>query len=221
MNKKIEFCGGSIRCQVYEMWSQGDRVACGVITDDTKVVFRSSTSMVYLFLQMSSEMWDFDIYGDLYFEKAVNGFLSDLFMKWKKNGSNHEVTIVLFSRTFYKANSLEEFPESMRECLQKDYKGRFYEDFYRFIKCKYLGNHLRYFICRVAVQNERYDDWSGILVQLRKIFSEYLKIVLEYHSKQNVVIPPALNSTAAQGNFLEVLNMSLNGCKNFVYNFLM
>lgn len=37
MNKKIEFCGGSIRCQVYEMWSQGDRVACGVITDDTKV----------------------------------------------------------------------------------------------------------------------------------------------------------------------------------------
>lgn len=37
INKKIEFCSGSIRCQVYEMWSQGDRVACGVITDDTKV----------------------------------------------------------------------------------------------------------------------------------------------------------------------------------------
>lgn len=120
-----------MRCQVYEMWSQGDRVACGVITDDTKVVFRSSTSMVYLFLQMSSEMWDFDIYGDLYFEKAVNGFLADLFMKWKKNGSNHEVTIVLFSRTFYQATSLEEFPHHMRECLQKDYRGRYYEDFYR------------------------------------------------------------------------------------------
>lgn len=39
--------------------------------------------MVYLFLQMSSEMWDFDIHGDLYFEKAVNGFLADLFQKWK------------------------------------------------------------------------------------------------------------------------------------------
>jgi hypothetical protein len=25
---------------------------------------------VYLFIQMSSEMWDFDMYGDLYFEKA-------------------------------------------------------------------------------------------------------------------------------------------------------
>ncbi|XP_030761534.1 GATOR complex protein Iml1 isoform X3 [Sitophilus oryzae] len=193
INKKLEFCGGAVRCQVYEMWSQGDRVACGVITEDTKIVFRSSTAMVYIFLQMSSEMWDFDIYGDLYFEKAVNGFLSDLFMKWKRNGSNHEVTIVLFSRTFYEANSLEEFPQHMRECLQKDYKGRYYEDFYR-----------------VPVQNERYDDWSNILVQLRKIFQDYLNRVLKYHDKPDQIIPAASNSTAAQGNFLEVLNMSLN-----------
>ncbi|KYQ52041.1 DEP domain-containing protein 5 [Trachymyrmex zeteki] len=193
INKKIEFCGGSIRCQVYEMWSQGDRVACGVITDDTKVVFRSSTSMVYLFIQMSTEMWDFDIHGDLYFEKAVNGFLADLFQKWKRNGSNHEVTIVLFSRTFYNATSLEEFPNHMRECLQHDYRGRFYEDFYR-----------------VAVQNERFEDWSNILVQLRKLFTDYQKIVLEYHQKPDINMPKAVNSTAAQGNFLEVLNMSLN-----------
>lgn len=157
--------------------------------------------MVYLFIQMSSEMWDFDLYGDLYFEKAVNGFLSELFFKWKvgdkgwdcccfdsvsilsiaflifsfscyslsigmrikiscssvcykrsqrtmlscvtvnnftpprllqqKEGSNHDVTIVLFSRTYYKASSIDEFPSYMRECLQEDYKGRFYEDFYR------------------------------------------------------------------------------------------
>ncbi|XP_050344899.1 GATOR complex protein Iml1 isoform X3 [Nymphalis io] len=193
LNKKIEYCGGAVRCQVYEMWSQGDRVACGVITEDTKIVFRSSTSMVYLFIQMSSEMWDFDIHGDLYFEKAVNGFLADLFTKWKKNGSNHEVTIVLFSRTFYKAKTLEEFPQHMKECLQKDYRGRFYEDFYR-----------------VAVQNERYEDWSNVLLQLRRLFTDYQKIVLQYHERPNMEIPTAINSTAAQGNFLEVLNMSLN-----------
>lgn len=193
LNKKIEYCTGSIRCQVYELWSQGDRVACGVITDDTKVVFRSSTSMVYLFLQMSSEMWHFDIHGDLYFEKAVNGFLADLFMKWKKIGSNHEVTIVLFSRTFYTAKSLDEFPPAMRECLQQDYKGRYYEDFYR-----------------VAIQNERNDDWNTILVQLRRLFTSYQSIVLRYHERVGLSIPPATNSTAAQGNFLEVLNISLN-----------
>lgn len=194
LNKKIEFCGGSVRCQVYEMWSQGERVACGVITDDTKVVFRSSTSMVYLFIQMSSEMWDFDIHGDLYFEKAVNGFMADLFQKWKKHGSNHEVTIVLFSRCFYNAQNISDFPEYMRECMQQDYKGRFYEDFYR-----------------VVIQNERYDDWMPVLVQLRKLFMEYQHTVLEYHIRPGVATPKPINSTAAQGNFLEVLNMSLNG----------
>nr|XP_024217178.1 GATOR complex protein DEPDC5 isoform X3 [Halyomorpha halys] len=192
-NKKIEFCGGSVRCQVYEMWVRGDRVACGVIVESTKVVFRSLTSMVYLFIQMSSEMWDFDIHGDLYFEKAINGFLADLFKKWKKYGSNHEVTIVLFSRSFYKANSLEEFPQYMRQCLQQDYRGRFYEDFYR-----------------VVVQNERYDDWNHTLIELRRLFLDYQKSVLEYNNRPNIVVPKATNSTAAQGNFLEVLNMSLN-----------
>ncbi|XP_055914582.1 GATOR complex protein Iml1 isoform X2 [Eupeodes corollae] len=193
INKKIDYFDKSIRCQVYEMWSQGDRVSCGVITEDTKIVFRSSTSMVYLFLQMSSEMWDFDIHGDLYFEKAVNGFLTELFTKWNKLGCNHEVTIVLFSRTFYAAKSLDEFPVHMRDCLQMDYKGRFYEDFYR-----------------VAIQNERNDDWCSILMQLRKLFTSYQSTVLRYHERENVRIPTATNSTAAQGNFLEVLNISLN-----------
>lgn len=175
------------------MWSQGEKVACGVIDKNTRIVYRSGTSMVYLFLQMSSEMWDFDIHGDLYFEKAVNGFLTELFAKWKKQGSNHEVTIVLFSRTFYEAKSLDEFPVEMRECLQMDYRGRFYEDFYR-----------------VAVQNERNDDWSTILVQLRRVFTAYRDLVLKYHEKPGVKLPKAVNSSAAQGNFLEVLNISLN-----------
>ena len=37
LNKKIEFCSGSIRTQVYEMWAQGGKVACGVVTENTKV----------------------------------------------------------------------------------------------------------------------------------------------------------------------------------------
>ncbi|XP_023034077.1 GATOR complex protein Iml1 isoform X3 [Drosophila willistoni] len=193
VNKKIDYNDLQIRCQVYEMWSQGERVASGVITEDTKIVFRSSTSMVYLFLQMSSEMWDFDIHGDLYFEKAVNGFLTELFQKWKKLGCNHEVTIVLFSRTFYAAKSLDEFPEHMRDCLQLDYKGRFYEDFYR-----------------VAIQNDRNDDWCTVLGQLRKLFTSYQETVLRYHEREGMTIPLATNSTATQGNFLEVLNISLN-----------
>lgn len=32
---------------------------------------------------MSKEMWDFDHQGDTYYEKAVDGFLFDLFTRWK------------------------------------------------------------------------------------------------------------------------------------------
>ena len=74
--------------------------------------------MVYLFIQMSSEMWDFDMYGDLYFEKAVNGFLYEMCSKWQKTGASHEVIIVFFSRTFYKARELGEFLQHMHACLQ-------------------------------------------------------------------------------------------------------
>jgi len=32
---------------------------------------------------MTSEMWKFNFLGDTYFEKAVDGFLVDLFDKWR------------------------------------------------------------------------------------------------------------------------------------------
>lgn len=131
-NKIVEFCNQTVRCQVFDMWCQGSRVACGYVSDHTKVVYRSSTSRFYLFIQMSSEMWEFDHYGDLYFEKAVSGFLKDLFERWKQLNTNHEVTIVLFSRSFYPtATSLDEFPADMRHCIQKDPLGRYFQDFYR------------------------------------------------------------------------------------------
>ncbi|UYV61354.1 DEPDC5 [Cordylochernes scorpioides] len=183
------------RCQVFELWAHGERVSSGLVTEDTKIVYRSASSMFYLFIQMSSEMWEFDINGELYIEKAFNGFLHDLFDKWKMRNCNHDVTIVLFSRTFYKAGKIEEFPQDMRECLHQDHRGRFYEDYYR-----------------VAVQNERFDDWSNTLVLLKKLFLQYQSLVLEYHQRrlQPEKVPPAYNSTASEGNFLEVLNMSLN-----------
>ncbi|XP_050536568.1 GATOR complex protein Iml1 isoform X2 [Daktulosphaira vitifoliae] len=89
----------------------------------------------------------------------------------------------------------------MRECLQVDYKNRFYEDFYQ-----------------VVIQNERYEDWSAAsLMLLRRIYYTYKSDVLNYHFKvlqeSGVTadqIPEAYLSQAPQGNFLEVLNMALN-----------
>lgn len=191
LNKKVEDVG--IRVQVHGLWAKGENYASGYVSEDTRVVYRSPTAVVHIFIQMSSEMWEFDLYGDLYFEKAVSGFLKDLFDKWSKENCLHDVTIVMFSRSYYEAQSVDDFPPSMRECLQKDNRGRFYEDFYR-----------------IVVQNERYDDWTKTMIQLKTLFIQYPKLVLEYHDYPGQKIPKATNSTAAQGNFLEVINMSLN-----------
>ncbi|XP_012869948.1 PREDICTED: DEP domain-containing protein 5 isoform X3 [Dipodomys ordii] len=188
ITQKVEFAG--IRAQAGELWVKNEKVMCGYISEDTRVVFRSTSAMVYIFIQMSCEMWDFDIYGDLYFEKAVNGFLADLFTKWKEKNCSHEVTVVLFSRTFYDAKSIDEFPEINRASIQQDHKGRFYEDFYK-----------------VVVQNERREEWTSLLVTIKKLFIQYPVLV---RLEQAEGFPQGENSTSAQGNYLEAINLSFN-----------
>ncbi|KAM4807782.1 GATOR1 complex protein DEPDC5 isoform 3-T3 [Rhinophrynus dorsalis] len=189
ITQKVEFAG--IRAQAGELWVKSEKVTCGYISEDTRVVFRSTSAMVYIFIQMSCEMWDFDIYGDLYFEKAVNGFLADLFNKWKEKNCSHEVTVVLFSRTFYDAKSIDEFPEAHRNAsITQDHKGRFYEDFYK-----------------VVVQNERREEWTSLLVTVKKLFIQYPVLVRLENAED---FPPGHNSTSDQGNYLEAINLSFN-----------
>uniref|UniRef100_A0A8C2TM73 GATOR1 complex protein DEPDC5 n=1 Tax=Coturnix japonica TaxID=93934 RepID=A0A8C2TM73_COTJA len=188
VTQKVEFAG--IRAQAGELWVKSEKVTCGFISEDTRVVFRSTSAMVYIFIQMSCEMWDFDIYGDLYFEKAVNGFLADLFTKWKEKNCSHEVTVVLFSRTFYEAKCIDEFPETHRASIRQDHEGRFYEDFYK-----------------VVVQNERREEWTSLLVTIKKLFIQYPVLV---RLEQAEGFPPGFNSTSAQGNYLEAINLSFN-----------
>uniref|UniRef100_A0A2K5IKH0 DEP domain-containing protein n=1 Tax=Colobus angolensis palliatus TaxID=336983 RepID=A0A2K5IKH0_COLAP len=133
----------SIIAQAGELWVKNEKVMCGYISEDTRVVFRSTSAMVYIFIQMSCEMWDFDIYGDLYFEKAVNGFLADLFTKWK-------VHFFLYTKSHY----------INRASIRQDHKGRFYEDFYK-----------------VVVQNERREEWTSLLVTIKKLFIQYPVLV--------------------------------------------
>ncbi len=82
------------------------------------------------------------------------------------------------------------------------------------------------------VKNERFEDWGPTLLELRQLITEYADRVEGYHNgmaeADSVVaagacampapVPKARISTAEKGNFLEVLNMSLNTFENHFLN---
>ena len=135
--------------------------------------------------------WEFDVNGEMYHEKAIN-FLAELFTNWKNQTCQHDVTITLFSRVFYDAESLEEFPQTTHDCIKQDHKNRFYEDFYR-----------------VIYQNERYEDWMFSLIKLKRLIKEYRDYVCRYHERQQTKLMPNCRlSNSAEGNFLETVRRS-------------
>lgn len=69
-----------------------------------------------------------------------------------------------------------------------DYMGRMYEDIYH-----------------VIAQDERLDDWSSIIIKLKKHFIQFPKRLKKDGFPENSLAP------ASQGNFLEVLNLGANG----------
>ncbi|ERE87878.1 DEP domain-containing protein 5-like isoform 2 [Cricetulus griseus] len=120
-------------------------------------------------------------------EKVMCGYISE---ETREKNCSHEVTVVLFSRTFYDAKSIDEFPEINRASIQQDHKGRFYEDFYK-----------------VVAQNERREEWTSLLVTIKKLFIQYPVLV---RLEQAGGFPQGDNSTSAQGNYLEAINLSFN-----------
>ncbi|KAK6029543.1 Putative ATP binding protein [Ostertagia ostertagi] len=148
---------------------------------------------VLIYIQMSSEMWQLDPQGDLYFEKCVKGFMAELFSKWYLNSSAHYVSIILCSR-FYLLGEPDKEVEELLGPTARDHRGRYFQDFYRLL-----------------VQNEHYEDWSHVLSTIKLSFNKYQDTIQEVLAANY----PSLKgrweiSTAADGNFLQVLNMSMN-----------
>lgn len=138
---------------------------------------------------MSREMWHFDtddggegdqgieqggsgagVGGEIVFNKLVNGFLPELFKRWKRINAHHLVSIVLFTRVVYEhgepvgilngnGKESEEFlgtPGGI--CIGE---GRRYRDFYR-----------------VVVSSMASTDWTVILHRLKREFTVFLRDVL-------------------------------------------
>ncbi|KRY71381.1 DEP domain-containing protein 5 [Trichinella pseudospiralis] len=197
LNKKIEHCG--MRVYVQEMFRFGERVNAGYVNENTRIVLRSSSALVYIMIQMSQEMWEFDNEGDLHAEKCLEGFLPDLFRKWDERNCSHFVSIVLFSRCFYNTEQLKNLPSEVYEGMMQNGNGEYYQDFYHLI-----------------MQNEQFDDWRWVLEKVRIGFAQFNSKIIQ--SNEMKLKLQGNNTTSSTGNILESLNIPLNYFTKFYKN---
>ncbi|KAL7331578.1 vacuolar membrane-associated protein iml1 [Mucor circinelloides] len=194
--KKILFAG-SIKATVKRLFAHDEKMTSGYITETTRMIFRSASAKYFLFIQMSREMWEFDEDGELYFEKAVSNFLPRLFTRWKDEGTNHVVSIVLFTRVFYETKIDDPL-------INQALDGRYYKDFYK-----------------VLADWETTDDWMSVIGPLKKEQLNFQPDVLLRTEEGRKVVSGQI-SMAYEGNVLEAVNLALNPFdKHFVDRDLM
>jgi len=78
----------------------GEEALSGIVTHETKFIFRSKSAQLFWLLQMSREMWDFSMNGQLYFELVLD-FILQCLKRWEQAEVEHLLTIALFARGFH------------------------------------------------------------------------------------------------------------------------
>eukprot|EP00804_Cyclotella_cryptica_P016830 CCRYP_001816-RB/>CCRYP_001816-RB protein AED:0.03 eAED:0.03 QI:212/1/1/1/1/0.92/13/3935/1216 len=206
--KRLVFDG--IRTNAKVIRHGNHAIKSGIITEDTKITFRSRSARIIWLVQMSSEMWDFASPYDtsinhktheptchIYFDKFV-AFCHRLFAKWKKLDLTHNLTVIYFSRTYLYNNGQETARKEFLPPISSprndlpvhvDADGRFYEDHYK-----------------IVIENETRADWESLIPIMKREFVNYPKGVKWDLSHGSGRIP----STASQGNVLESINITLN-----------
>lgn len=207
--QKLVFLG-TIKVIVKNIYMHGRKVQSAFCSTSTKPIFRSESARYVIFIQMSKEMWDFDIdgTGEIMFHKVVNGFLPDLFRRWQDIGARHLVSIILFTRLKYERSILTAFePPSQGDqdfIMHRMSDQTPYRDFYR-----------------VLVSDMASGQWAAILTQLKKEFKVFLRDVSLRPAHQAKVsggengslsgpcdIIAGRPMAAVQGNILEAINLA-------------
>ena len=208
--QKVEFMG-AIRVVVKAIFVDGRKANSALFHHSTKPVFRSESARYVLFIQMSKEMWECDTEGtgEIMFDKVVNGFLPDLFKRWKQMQVRHLVSIVLFTRMEYSGRPSTQ-PTSSLANQQADgaIDDAASKDFYR-----------------VVVTDMASIESANILDRLKKEFQVFLRDVSlrkpavgDYVplgsglSAASAALPDVViagePSAASHGNVLEAINLA-------------
>lgn len=204
---------GCVRATIGRIFINEKKVMSGYVGPQTRAIFRSESAKYNLFIQMASEMWDFDEDGELYYEKALSGFLPDLIRRWQTGNTTHVISIILFARVHYDESELHMLQELQLPLRKEDGgKGRWYIDYYK-----------------VMVDLESDCDWQTALTMLKEEFFRFRHDILllrqpvsgpavapwleERHADllrtDHALLAGAL-SASHEGNILEAINLALN-----------
>ncbi|PWN32837.1 uncharacterized protein FA14DRAFT_162096 [Meira miltonrushii] len=204
---------GCVRATIGRIFINERKVMSGYVGPQTRAIFRSESAKYNVFIQMASEMWDFDEDGELYYEKALSGFLPDLIRRWQTGNTTHVISIILFARVHYDESELHMLQE-VELPLRKEEggKGRWYIDYYK-----------------VMVDLESDCDWQTALTMLKEEFFRFRHdILLLRQPVSGPAVAPWLEerhadllrtdhallagslSASHEGNILEAINLALN-----------
>ncbi|SPO38581.1 probable Vacuolar membrane-associated protein IML1 [Pseudozyma flocculosa] len=192
------YCGqkivlaGSVRATIGRIFIKEKKVTSGYVAASTKAIFRSESAKYNLFIQLAREMWEFDEDGEIYYEKALQGFIPELLKRWRSVQTNHVLSITLFARVHYDESELH----MLEGPIRIDGQGRWYIDYYK-----------------VVVDLETNCDWSAILTSLKEEpVSGPAASQEELHAdliRDRVHLAGRL-SYSYEGNLLEAINLTLN-----------
>ncbi|OAP57199.1 hypothetical protein AYL99_07937 [Fonsecaea erecta] len=206
VGQKITYLG-SIKLTVKAIHVRNHKAPTAFFAGTTIPVFRSEAARYVLFIQMSSEMWDFDSEGngEIMFNRVINGFLPELFKRWTDLDVRHLVSIVLFGRLEYDRFELARNKDRRLETApmsgSPNMTARQYQDFYR-----------------VVVTDMASAQWTTILDELKKDFRVFLRDISLHTSNTKEIIPENAKqpptriagrpSAAQKGNILEAINIA-------------
>jgi DEP domain-containing protein 5 len=206
VGQKITYLG-TIRVTVKAIHVRHHRAPTAFFAGTTIPIFRSEAARYVLFIQMSSEMWDFDSEGngEIMFNRVINGFLPDLFKRWSDLEVRHLVSIVLFGRLEYDNIDLARNKDRRLDVIPgsgaPNMTARQYQDFYR-----------------VVVTDMASAQWNTILDELKKDFRVFLRDISLHTSLNNDLAGSSGRSqpiriagrpsTALKGNILEAINIA-------------
>ncbi|KAI0986106.1 hypothetical protein GJ496_007510 [Pomphorhynchus laevis] len=171
------------RFVIHAMWMGSIRVSSGYINKNTQLIFRTLNGHIILFLQVSSELWKCDRYGDQYLENMTDYFLDELFQKWKAMSCQHYLSIVLFARVIC---------TPLQNCNVENSKyNSSHEDFYKTI-----------------FQYQQRDEWTWCIYTIKQSIQKFAKKIISILSKNNKYANThdICLSHAYNGNIFETLS---------------